>query len=90
VECGMVPNGKSDIPQGNNAHIFRFEQWNNNGFLLSKTGKFCSSLSKINYCFPDSLLILQITPFIMTKNLSYIAKCFCFRLPTFEPQAAHN
>jgi hypothetical protein len=69
VECGIVQNGKSDIPEGTVARNFRIEQGENNGFLFTKIGKFCSSLSKIIYCFPDSIIIPQITPFTMTKYL---------------------
>jgi len=90
VECDIVPNGKRDIPQGNIAHNFLIVQWKNNGVLFTKICKFCSSLSKFNYCFPDSIMILQITPFILTKSLSYVAMYFCFRLTPFESQVAHN
>jgi hypothetical protein len=38
--------------------------------FIFNISKFWSSLSKISYCFPDSKLILQISPFIMTKNVS--------------------
>ena len=74
--CGIVPNGKSDIPRGKISRIFRIQQWKINGFLFIKIGKFFSSLSKINYCFPDSIIILQINPSIMTKSLSYFVNYF--------------
>lgn len=32
VGCGIVSNGKNDIPQGNIAQIFRIELWKNGGF----------------------------------------------------------